>query len=150
MTPWLFSFQSCSDLVLALHQNRSGSLGRRVRNVHEERILPHAKSALECISVVTEPAQCRQFLQLFRMAAAEYALLGPQRGNQVFDDVVDMLPPRRLAVLLEPANADVVFVGRFFVRQVSKLHRLYDAVHDQRRTEPGSEPEEQHSATPIA
>src|ERR1700748_1716390 len=105
-------------LFLALHQSWCGSLGR-LGNVCEERILPHAKSTLECIFVVTESAQGRQFLQFFCVAAAEYDLRGPQRGTQVFDDVVDMLPPRRLAVLLEPANADVVFVGGFFVGEVS-------------------------------
>jgi hypothetical protein len=39
-------------------------------------------------------------LQLFGVPAAEYDVVGLQRRDQACDDVVDMLPPRRFAMLL--------------------------------------------------
>src|SRR6266436_4891408 len=96
-------------------------------------LLPEAKTSEEGIYVITRTAAWRQFLQLVDVAPAQNNVFGFKSGNQTLDGVSHVTPPFFLSKLLQPPNANVVLEGSFFVRQVSQLHRLNDAVHDHRR-----------------
>ena len=48
------------------------------------------------------------------------------------------------------ADADVIFEGAFFVRQMAKLHGFHDAVHDHGGTETGPQTKEKHLAALVA
>ena len=50
------------------------------------------------------------------------------------------LPPFLFAQPFESADADIIFEGAFFVRQMAKLHGFHDAVHDHGGTETGPKP----------
>src|SRR5207245_9824345 len=58
-----------------------------------------------------------------------------------------MIPPFFLAILLKSPDADVVLKGGLLVRQVTQLHRLDNAIHDQRRAKTGSQAEKEQLAT---
>src|SRR5262249_247181 len=75
---------------------------------------------------------------------------GLQRGNKTLNDVLNVLSPLLLAVFLQSANAHIVFVRAFLVRQMTELHGLDNAVDDERRPQSGAEPEKQHLPAFIA
>src|SRR6516162_5661988 len=58
--------------------------------------------------------------------------------------------PFLLAVLLQSAEANVIFVGGLPIREVAEFHRLDETVDDQRRAKPRSQPQKEHRSLPIA
>jgi hypothetical protein len=72
------------------------------------------------------------------VAAPQDDVLGLERGDQTTDDVLDVAPPLREPVRLQPAHADGVLEGSLPVRQVAQLHRLHDALDDEGRAQAGS------------
>src|SRR6267142_5658170 len=44
----------------------------------------------------------------------------------------------------------VALISTLLVRQMTQFHGLHDAIHDQRRSEAGSQPQKQHPSTLVA
>ncbi len=75
---------------------------------------------------------------------------GCKSRGEFFNHVGHVAPPLLLAEALQPADADVVFVGFLAVREVAQLHRLDDPVDDHRGTQPGAEPQKEHLPAAVA
>src|SRR5260370_40362040 len=84
------------------------------------------------------------------VAAPENDVLGLECSDQATDNVIDIAPPPREPVLLQPVPPDVFFEGSIPVRQVAQLHRRHDAVDDQGRAQAGSQAEKEHLAAAVA
>lgn len=104
---------------------------------------PQAKSARERIGVVAGAATRRQFLEVFHVAAAQYHVIGLQRGDQTGDHVDDVFAPLLFAMLFQPGRTHVVLVGAFLEGQVGQLHRHENAVHHHRRAQARPQSQEQ-------
>src|SRR5262249_13208327 len=113
--------------------------------------VPEAEATEEGVRVVAEPGSRWELLELRGASTADHDLVRLERGTERRDDVQPGLPPALPAVALEPPDADIILERvPFLVREVSELHRLEDAVNDERRAEAGSEPEAEHAAASIA
>src|SRR5437899_2395361 len=108
------------------------------------RRLPEAKTPEKCVRVVPGSATGRQRVQLVDVAAPENDVLGLERGDQTTDDDVDLTPPSRDPVLLQPVQPDVRLEGSVPVRRVTQLPRFPDAVNDEGRAQAGSQAEKEH------
>src|SRR6266540_2907766 len=106
--------------------------------------LPHANSSQKCIGVVADTATRRQLFQFLHVAAAKHYFVRFDGSNQALHHVSDITPPFFLPMLLEATNPNIVLEGGLFVRQVSQLHRLDDAIHNQGGPKPGSQSQEEH------
>src|ERR1700720_4753446 len=93
--------------------------------------LPYAKSSNKRVVVGTEAPTRRQIPQFRGVAPANYNFVRFKSGPQALQNVGDIAKPPFHAVLFQPGDAEVVFKGGLFVRQVPKLQRLDDAIHDQ-------------------
>ena len=71
-------------------------------------------------------------MQQFGVAAAEYYVVGFERSDEAVDHVRDPLAPILFAEMLQSTKTDVIFIGATVVGQVTELHRLHNAVDDQR------------------
>src|SRR5438270_6693814 len=114
------SFRLLSSRALPLGRGRWGVT----------RVFPEAKSADEGIGLVARAATLGELLQLVDVPAPEQHILGLEGGDQACNHVRDIFAPFLLAVPLQPATADIIFVGSFPVRKVPQLHGLDDTVHD--------------------
>src|SRR5579864_7112162 len=111
---------------------------------------PAAKRAQKRVVVRTQPRVRRQFAEPARVAAAEHDVVGLERGAEQLDSLADEPLPAPAAIALEPLLAEVVLERALAERQVRDLHRLDHTACDQRRSEPGAEPEEEHRAAVVA
>src|SRR5580693_3076402 len=117
----------------------------------ERRACPEPIAALERVGVVAPARALGETLEQLHVAAAQDQILGLQRGLEAGHHVEDVPAPLSLAAAFEPAQADVVLVGAaFLVWQVGQFQRRDHVVDDQRRAEPGAEPEEQHAPRAVA
>src|SRR5262249_29799827 len=105
------------------------------------RSLPETLAADERVRVVAGAAAGRQRFQLVNVAAPEHDVRRLEGGDQTRDDILDVAPPLREPVRLEPMQADVLLERTVPVRQMTELHRLHDAIDDHRRAETRAEPE---------
>jgi hypothetical protein len=103
------------------------------------RVCPETKPANERVGVVTFAATRRERTQFAGVGAPEHDLL-LEGGDQARDHVSDMSPPFLLTVSFQSATADIVLVGSFPVRKVTRFHGLDNAVVDQGRTKTRSQP----------
>src|SRR6266567_5496554 len=113
-------------------------------------VFPEAKSANERIGFVASAATRGKLFQVVDVATAEHDILGLEGCDQARDHVRDILAPFLLAVPVQSATADIVLVGCFPVGKVAQLHGLDNAAHNHRRTETGSQAEEEHLPTLVA
>ena len=113
--------------------------------------LPQAHAAAEGILVVAAAHAVRQLLQALGVAAAEHDVVGFEGVAQALDHVEHRLAPLAVAAALTPALADVVLEGApVLIGHMTDLGRFDHPVDDERRTQPGAEPEEQHAAAAVA
>src|SRR5215471_4898991 len=112
--------------------------------------LPQPKSATKRIVVIACAGTRRQRIELLDITAADHGVIGLECGNQASYDIGNVAAPFLLAVALESAPTHVILIGGLLVGQVTKLHGLHDAVHNHRRSKPGSETEEQHLSALVA
>src|SRR3989442_2350724 len=113
--------------------------------------VPEAEAAEERVGVVAEPAAGREPPELRRIPATNDDVVRIERRPQALRHVEHALAPARLAMTLEPPDADVVLEAvALLVRQVGEFHRLEDAVDDERGPEAGAEAEKQHPAAAVA
>ena len=113
-------------------------------------VLPKPESSDKSVGVIASTAAQRQLLQLFHVAPAEDHVVGFQRCDEVGYNVRDMPLPPLYAPAVQASLPDKVFIGVLFVRQTAEFHRLDDAVHDHRRSQAGSQAQEQHLPALVA
>src|SRR4030095_11103593 len=101
--------------------------------------LPQAKSSKKCVGIVACAATCRRLFKLPDVVYAEHHGVGFEGNNPALDDVSDNTPQSFLAMLLQSANPNVILKGGLFVRQVSQLHGLDDAIHNHRGSKASSQ-----------
>src|SRR5450432_3087421 len=118
----------------------SGNMKWLPAKVGPVRVVPHTEAADKGMGIVAGATSSRQLLQMNNVSATYYDVFGLQCSDQAFDYVFHELAPALLADAVEALVANVIFVGAFLVRQVTKFHRFDDAVHDHRRTKSGSQP----------
>src|SRR5262245_41824743 len=112
--------------------------------------LPQPKSAAEGIFVVAGAGMGRQRIQQLDVAAADHGVVGLKRGDEMPDDIENVMAPFLLAVTLEPMATHIVLIDAFLVRQVTEFHWLDDAVYDHRRSKAGSKADKEHLAALVA
>lgn len=112
--------------------------------------LPDAEAAGEGVAVCSPARARRECAQARRVAAAQYDVVGLEGRSQMRDRFCDQLFPALAAELDTAPFAEVVLECALLERQVAELHRLDDAVGDQRRSESGTEAEEEHGAALVA
>ena len=113
-------------------------------------LLPQAKSAAESIGVISSAAVWRQLFQFLNIASSQNYIIGFKGGDQARHHIHHITPPLFLASFFECCAPHVVLVGALLVREMAKLHRFDDAIHNQRRAEAGAQPQEEHLAALIA
>src|SRR6185312_11886477 len=91
-----------------------------------------------------------KLLQLPDVPSTQHDIVGLERCGQPGYHIRDVAPPLALSPLLEAALPDVLLVGALLVGQMPELHRLDDAVDDERGAEPRPEPQEEHLAAFVA
>src|SRR5579862_4269 len=112
---------------------------------------PDAHATREGVAVVTEPNIVRQPLEAHGIAAAEHDVVCLENSSERLDHMTNRLAPFLVSAPSAPALANVILEGMaVLVRHVTDFRRLDHAVDDERRPEPGAEPEKQHAATVIA
>src|SRR5881296_3488256 len=84
------------------------------------------------------------------VASTENDVLRLERGDQTADDVLDVAPPLREPVRLQPVQSDVPLESSIPIRQVAQLHRLHDALDDEGRAQAGPQAEEEHLSALVA
>src|SRR5439155_1003528 len=103
---------------------------------HPSSTVPQAEATDERVRVVHESSSGWQRLELRGVPAADHDLVRLERGAETRDHVQHVLAPVLLPVALEPSDADIVLeCCALLVRQVAELHRLEDAVDDERRSQ---------------
>ncbi len=81
---------------------------------------PKRKAADKGMGIVAGATSSRQLLQMNNVSATYYDVFGFQCGDQAFDYVFHEPAPALLADAVEALVANVIFVGAFLVRQVTK------------------------------
>src|SRR5215831_13234036 len=112
--------------------------------------LPQPKSTTKRVVVIAWAGTRWQRIEPLDIAAADHGVVGLEGGNQASHDVANVEAPFLLAVALESAPTHIVLIRALLVGQVTKLHGLHDAVHNHRRSKPGSETEEEHLSALVA
>ena len=99
---------------------------------------PQAEASLERIAVVAKPALGRQLFQFLGVAASQNDFVGLESSHQPGNHVPDMTAPLLLSVLQQGRIAHVALVCPLLVWKMTQFHGLYNAIHDESRTESGA------------
>ena len=95
------------------------------------RLLPQSKSAAERIGVISCSAVWRQLFQFLNIASPQNYIIGFKGRHQARHHIHHIAPPLLLASFFECLTAHIVFVRPLLVREVTKLHWLDNAIHNQ-------------------
>ena len=101
-------------------------------------MFPEFESSHESVSVVSYPATRRNLLQLLNIASTQYHIVRLESGDHASHHVFDIAPPLFLAVFFQSSETDIGLVRALFIRQMTKFHRLDDAIYNKGGTEPGA------------
>jgi len=94
---------------------------------------PKAKSALECVEIVSQARAGRKFREQSGITSPEHNIVSLHRILELLDDLIYLTAPFPFPLPVQAGLPQIIFIGpAILIRQVAQFHRLQRIINDQR------------------